>query len=152
MAQKKRINSEKVVQKAQKRELMAEKERIKSRGDWMKEAQAAFNKWIRARDIDQPCISCGSHNRSAWDAGHYRTTAAAPELRFNEFNNNKQCVQCNQHQHGNLIEYRIGLIKKIGIDRVEWLEGPHEPAKYTIEQLKEIKAKYSRLARELLKE
>jgi hypothetical protein len=50
---------------------------------------------------------------------------------------------------GNLINYRINLAKKIGVDLVEWLEGPHEPKKYTIEQLREIKATYSRKAREL---
>jgi hypothetical protein len=118
------------------------KQKAKSRGQWLKEAQAAFNAFIRNRDAGLPCISCGSTDRRSWDAGHYRTTAAAPELRFNEDCVHKQCVQCNQHKHGNQLEFRLGLIKRIGMDKVEWLEGPHEPKKYTIPELMAIKAEY----------
>ncbi|MFK5282538.1 hypothetical protein ACI3PL_23545 [Lacticaseibacillus paracasei] len=35
---------------------------------------------------------------------------------------------------------------------VEWLEGPHEPKHYSADDLKEIKAKYTALARELEKQ
>ena len=128
-----------------------EKERIKSRGDWIKEAQAAFNRWIRARDAELPCISCGRFHDGQFHAGHYRTTASAPELRFNENNVHKQCSPCNLHKHGNVIEYRINLVKRIGIELVEWLEGHHEPKKYTIEELKQIKTKYSALVKALEK-
>lgn len=120
----------------------------------MKEAQAAFNAWVRARDeaVGLPCISCGSLARKSWDAGHYRARSVAPSLRFHPDNVHRQCVQCNQHQHGNLIDFRIGLVKRIGLERVEWLEGQHPPAKYTIPELQEIKAKYRKLTRELMKE
>ncbi len=50
---------------------------------------------------------------------------------------------------GNIAEYRIRLIKKIGLDKVEWLEGPHEPAKYTIDDLKELIVKYKAKCKEL---
>jgi len=43
---------------------------------------------------------------------------------------------------GNITLYRINLIKKIGIERVEWLEGPHPPAKWTIEELQGIISTY----------
>jgi hypothetical protein len=118
------------------------KERLKSRKDWLKEAQIAFNAFIRYRDKDLPCISCQSLNRASWDAGHYRTTAAAPELRFNELNVHRQCVQCNQHQHGNLLEFRIGLIKRIGQEKVDWLEGKHNAKHYSIDILKLVKLSY----------
>jgi hypothetical protein len=136
------------------------KERIKSRADYLKEAQAAFNRWIRARDADEPCISSGVGNThyvsgkpkiTTWDAGHYRTVGACPELRFCEINVHKQSVHDNQHLHGNIIAYRKGLIERIGLEMVEWLEGPHEPKKFTIEELKVVKAKYSRMVRELEK-
>lgn len=125
--------------------------KAKSRGEYMKEAQAAFNAYIRARDekAGLPCISCGSLNRNSWDAGHYRARSVAPALRFHPDNVHRQCVQCNQHQHGNLIDFRIGLIKRIGIEKVEWLEGQHEPKKYTIQELEEIKADYRKKTREL---
>jgi hypothetical protein len=50
---------------------------------------------------------------------------------------------------GNILEYRIRLVKKIGQSAVDWLEGPHEAKRYTIDELKEIKARYRRLLREL---
>ena len=127
------------------KQLREQKEKLKSRADWMKEAQQAFNAWIRYRDKDEPCISCQRHHAGQYHAGHYRTTAAAPELRFNELNVHKQCSVCNNHKHGNITEYRINLVKKIGVEKVEWLEGKHEAKKYTIDELKEIKEKYKTL-------
>jgi len=41
------------------------------------------------------------------------------------------------------------LIEKIGLERVEWLEGPHEPKKYTIDELKGIRDLYRRKLKEL---
>lgn len=139
-----RLDKEK---KAARKEHRAAKERIKSRGQWLKEAQTAFNKYIRLRDAAEPCISCGRHHAGQYHAGHYRSVGSAPELRFEELNNNKQCAPCNNHLSGNLIPYRVNLIGKIGLDKVEWLEGPHDPKKYTIDDIKEIKAKYAKLAR-----
>lgn len=125
------------------------KAKLKTRAQWMKEAQAAFNKYIRLRDAGQPCISCGRHHQGQWHAGHYLSTGARPELRFEESNVHLQCAPCNNHLSGNIVLYRIGLITKIGIEKVAWLEGPHEPKKYTVDDLKAIKAKYTALAKEL---
>lgn len=137
------------VDKAERAEIRQAKERIKSRGDHLKDAQTAFNAWIRERDAALPCISCGRHHEGQYHAGHYRTTAAAPELRFEPLNVHKQCAPCNNHMSGNIVEYRINLVKKIGAEAVEWLEGKHEPAKLTIEDIRAITAKYRALVREL---
>lgn len=128
------------------------KERVKTRGEWLREAQAEFNKYIRLRDHGEPCISCQRHHQGQYHAGHYRTVGSSPELRFEELNVMKQCQPCNNHLSGNLVEYRKNLIKKIGLDKVEWLEGPHDPKHYTIDDIKEIKDKYKKLARDLEKE
>lgn len=125
------------------------KAKAKPRSKYTAEAQAAFNRWVRIRDSGQPCISCGRHHQGQHHAGHYRTTKAAPELRFDEWNVNLQCQPCNTHLSGNIIEYRKGLLAKYGLSVVEYLEGPHEPKKYTIEELIEIKKKYTALAKEL---
>lgn len=125
------------------------KERIKSRSDWLKEAQAGFNKYIRLRDKDEPCISCKRHHDGQYHAGHYRTVGSCPELRFCEDNCHKQCAPCNNHKSGNIVEYRINLRSRIGDERLNSLEGPHEPKKYTIDEIKAIKAKFSKMAREL---
>lgn len=128
------------------------KEATKTKGQHTKEAQAAFNAFIRERDKDLPCVSCGRHHQGQYHAGHYRTTAAAPELRFEPLNVHKQCAPCNNHKSGNLIEYRIELVKRIGLEKVEWLERPHEPKRYTIEDLQAIKANYRAIVREMRKE
>lgn len=120
----------------------ARKQALKSRQDHLKDAQAAFNAFIRERDRDEPCISCGRHHTGAYDAGHYRSVGAQPALRFDEANCHKQCVPCNQHKAGNIVEYRIRLVQKIGALRVELLETEHAPAKYSIEDAQRVKATY----------
>ncbi len=126
------------------RDIKKRKEKLKTKGDWMREAQTEFNKFIRLRDQGRPCISCdkpddGTHQRHA---SHFRSCGASPELRFNELNVHASCAQCNSIKSGNLIEYRIRLIKKIGIKNVEYLEGPHEPLKLTLEDIKSLKQMY----------
>lgn len=128
--------------KADRRLTREAKAKLKTRADWMREAQAAFNAWIRKRDAGKPCISCGRHHAGQWHAGHYRTTKAAPELRFDERNVHAQCAPCNNHLSGNIIEYRKGLIEREGIETVDYLEGPHDPKHYTVEDLKAIRDEY----------
>lgn len=149
-------NAEKAEKKRkEKTRQLKQKLRDEDRSYWMKKAQASFNAYIRFRDKDLPCISCGSNPNdnnlmtgSRWDCGHYRSVGANPELRFEELNTAKQCVKCNRDLSGNVVNYRIGLVKRIGIDKVEWIEGPHEPKKYTIDELKEIDRKYRRLVKD----
>lgn len=132
----------KAIAQRDRREIQVRKEKLKSRGDYVREAQQAFNAWVRLRDADQPCISCGRHHQGKYDAGHYRTTAACPELRFDPLNVHKQCSPCNTQLSGNIVEYRLELIRRIGQERVDWIEGPHEAKRYTIDDLKAIKAEY----------
>ena len=142
----------KALAEIERKDIKVRKEKLKSRADHLKDTQHAFNAWIRARDAGQPCISCGTTADVQYCAGHYRTTAASPELRFEPLNVNLQCNRnCNMGKSGNLLGYRPGLIQKIGIEAVEWLEGPHEPKKYTIEQLKAMTAEYRAKTRELKK-
>lgn len=138
---------------ALKREQTRQKrEALKTRGDRLREAQIAFNRFIRARDAALPCISCGRDTGAKRNAGHYRSVGAAPELRFNELNVHGQCEHCNSYLSGNLIYYRKGLIRRVGVEVVEWLESNHPPLKLGIEELKQLKADYNRKARELEKQ
>lgn len=130
----------------------AARERIKTKGDYMRETQAAFNEWIRERDRDLPCISCGRFHQGQFHAGHYRTVGANPELRFNPLNVHKQCAPCNNHKSGDIVNYRINLVQRIGADQVEWLEGPHEPQRYTVDELKAMKASFRAMTRSLRKD
>lgn len=127
----------------------AARESFKTRGDWAREAQAAFNAFIRERDRAQPCICCGREETRVdglrshgWDAGHYRSVGSAPHLRFHEDNVHRQLVYCNREKSGNAIDYRLGLIERIGLARVEALERDQEPRHYSIDDLKLIKATY----------
>jgi hypothetical protein len=125
------------------------KEKIKTKGDYAKEAQQAFNEFIRLRDADLPCVSCVRHHDGKYDAGHYRTVGGNPALRYEPLNCAKQCVPCNRHKSGDVINFRLELVRRIGQEKVDWLEGPHEPKRYTIEDLKAIKAHYRAKVREL---
>lgn len=162
--------AERVREKAERRKAAQErkaireaKDRIKTRSEWMKEAQAAFNKFIRARDAALPCICCGEFGPDEawkpggqWDAGHFLGVGAYPELRFVEDNCHKQLKSCNAGsgkyaRKGRTVaqEYEERLIQKIGIERVELLKGPHEPKHYSIDDLKVIRDTYRRKALEI---
>lgn len=146
----------KAITKQARQELQERREKLKTRREHMAEAQTAFNAYIRERDAGLPCISCDSlpsdHDLitgSRWDAGHYRSVGACPELRFEPLNVHRQCVKCNRNLSGNAVEYRIRLVKRIGADRVHWLEGPHKPQRLTIEDLQAIKALYRQKLKDL---
>ena len=83
------------------------------------------------------------------NAGHYLSTGARPELRFDEQNVHKQCERCNTYLHANLIAYRARLIERVGLPTVERLEGPHAPKKYSIADLKQIRDEYRQKTRQL---
>ena len=128
--------------KTERKETREAKVRLKSKSEWLKEAQTVFNQYIRLRDKDLPCISCQRFHTGQYHAGHYLTTGAHPELRFDEINVHKQCSACNNYLSGNIVEYRINLISKIGIDAVTYLESKHQPKHYTIDDIKTLKAIY----------
>lgn len=131
-------------QKEFRAETRRRKNKIKKRSKWLKEAQDACNAYIRERDKDQGCISCGTQKPNVqYAAGHYKTRGGSPELRFHPMNIHKQCNQyCNKQLSANIVNYRPNLIKKIGLKNVEWLEGEHKLQKLTIDDIKEIKAYY----------
>lgn len=136
------------------RDIKVRKEALKSRGDYMRDAQKSFNEFVRVRDqlAGHACISSGrplDWAGNAVDAGHYRSVGSAPHLRFDERNCNAQSKQDNRYLSGNAIDYRIGLIKRIGLVAVEELEADQSVRKYTIEDLKAITAEYRAKTREL---
>lgn len=150
------LNARKAIAQIERKEIKVRKEKLKSRADHLREAQAAVNEYVRLRDAHLPCISCDSTpsdndlmTGSRWDAGHYRSVGACPELRFEPLNIHRQCVKCNRNLSGNAVEYRIRLVLRIGAEKVAWIEGPHPARKYTIEDIKTIKAEYRAKTREL---
>lgn len=148
-SEKGQASAKKALADVGRRDIKVRKEKLKSRADHLKDTQQAFNAWVRARDADLPCISCGRHHDGQYHAGHYRTVGANPELRYEPLNAWKQCAPCNNHLSGNLINYRSSLLQRIGEEKVTWLEGPHEAKKYTVQELKAMTADYRAKTKEL---
>lgn len=142
--------------KAERKADKARKEAIKTIPELKREAQTAFNAFIRFRDKDMPCISSGKPLSQeaiggGFDAGHYRSIGSAPHLRFNENNVHGQSKQDNRYGAGRAVEYRIGLIARIGLEAVEALEADNAYHKWTADELKAIKTTYKEKLKELQK-
>ena len=134
--------------KAWKKEKKQLKESLKTTSDYLKELQVVFNQWVRLRDKGNVCISCQKPAKKE-NAGHYRSAGSSPQLRFEPLNVHLQCEYCNTYLHSNAINYRINLIKKIGLDKVEWLEQEHEPKHYSTPELVLMKQEYKEKIRQL---
>lgn len=124
---------------------------VKPLKHWEDLTQRVVNDYIRERDRELPCISCGTYTTVQWEAGHFRSRGKASHLRYHEDNIHAQCHHCNVHLSGNQQQYRINLIAKIGAERVEALENNNTPHRYTREELERIRARYRGLLRELIK-
>lgn len=145
--QKRRTETQaKAEAKIERKELRERKNKMKSRGDWLTDAQKDCNAYIRGRDYGNVCISCQKPPKKK-NAGHYLSVGSHPELRFHPFNINLQCEHCNTYKSGNQAAYRVNLIDKIGLSNVEWLEGPHDAQHWSIEDIKEIKGHYKEQAK-----
>lgn len=154
-----------------KREAKALRERkvaLKPRSRWLQEAEGAVRAYCRERDRFEPCMSCGRTVAEVesgpwrpggyWDGGHYLSKGSHPELRLCTWNIWKQCKACNSGA-GNHVKkhstvqkaYRARLVEKLGEERVQWLEGPHEPLKPDIVYLRRVKSIFSRRAKQVAK-
>jgi hypothetical protein len=138
--------------KAERRQDKAKLDAMRTRPQLMRVAQSAFNAYVRARDAGKQCISCGNQLPinaigGAFDCGHYRSVGSAPHLRFDERNAHGQCKHCNRYLSGNHVEYRNGLIARVGIETVEALECDQEPRKYSKDDLIMLAESYRRQAR-----
>jgi hypothetical protein len=129
-------------------------EELKTLPKLLKEAQREFNRFIRLRDISQPCICCGrplgnTQVGGGYDAGHYRSVGSAHHLRFNSDNCHAQRKDCNRWGSGRAVDYRLGLIQRIGLARVEALEADQSSPNWTRDDVRAIRDKYRAACREL---
>lgn len=149
-----RVKAAKVRAAKDKRETRAKLEKFKKRGEWIEEAQRAFNLWVRTRDAGQPCICCGKPFEpqkpgGSMDAGHYISRGAAPHLRFDERNVFGQRKNCNRPGGATRAAFRAGVVARIGLEAVEALEADQSSPKWSIDDLKQIKATYTAKAKAL---
>ncbi|EKN6355347.1 NinG family protein [Yersinia enterocolitica] len=148
---------------AERQSLKVRKLELKPDSHFKKLAQQAFNEYIRTRDRDQPCISCGETNPpdlhgGQWDCGHFKTVGGFPELRFVECNAYRQCKSCNagSAKYGGkaaTVEkmYRESLAEKFGQELVDWLDGPHEMTNYRRDDYIRIREAYKAKTKALKK-
>ena len=125
------------------------KENLKTTSDWLKEAQAVFNKYIRERDKGLNCISCNKPPLKK-NCGHYYSQGGHSNVRFDEDNCHLQCEHCNTYLSGNLLNYQIGIEKRIGAEKLIELQGrAHLEKKWSVEELKELIKKYKEKYKQL---
>ena len=98
------------------------RENTKTMSQYEAEAKKSFQHYIRLRDEQDPCISCGTYTSDIWDGGHWFKAEIYSGLIFDERNCRKQCRKCNRYLGGNEINYRIGLVNKFGEEYVKELE------------------------------
>lgn len=152
-AKAKESRQRKAIEKVERREIRAAKERIKSRAEYLKEAQAVMNRYVRLRDAHLGCVSCDKPATwpGQWHCSHFRSVGAAPHIRFSLWNMHKACSICNNHLSGNIAEYLPRLIERIGAERVEALQCDSRIVRYDIPYLKRLKAVFSKKCRRLEK-
>lgn len=102
---------------------------LMKQNELVKKVDTEFQLMRRLQEADQngicECISCGrKHNYKLMDGGHFIAKSLKGNfgVRYHPDNVWPQCKQCNKWLHGNPAEYRQKLLKKIGKQKVEWLE------------------------------
>ena len=140
-----RAAEKKAKEKEQRKADRARKDALKPVSRWEDECRQIVQKLARIRDRDDGCISChmGPNYGGQWHGSHYRSVGASSNTQFLLWNIHKACAQCNKFKGGNREGYRPRLIKKIGLERVEWLDAQNHVTKRSgptyIEYLKRFK-------------
>ena len=139
------IRAKKAVKKQKRQETREEKERLRNKSYYEKQLQSEINEIVRIIDTGKGCISCfhgwGGEFTRKKNAGHFYSVGSCPEMRFNVNNIYLQCELCNCHLHGNLDNYKKGLIghySQIVFDRLEKSKQEQKALKLSIEELRTL--------------
>lgn len=133
-----------VMHKENKKKKAETKEKLKTKSQHLKELQVIFNKYIRLRDADEPCISCGIKIIGTSHASHFFSVGSTPGLRFDENNVHASCEKCNLHLHGNQFEYSIRLPDRIGLESFnELVQKKGQKLMLSIPEITELKKVYN---------
>ncbi len=137
--------------KRERQEWRAKVAEAKPRQYWLKRAENAVNAYIRERDREQPCISCGTWDTPEWHAGHFIPVGRSSSIRYDFANIHRQCHQCNWKMGGNQTQYEERLPAKIGLEEVERLKVAPRLKAWTREECQAIEADAKARLRELMK-
>lgn len=141
------------IAKAHRREDRAKRLRLKPLSYFEKRTEEEVNRYVRLRDYRDGCISCDKPASwsGQWHASHWRSVGAARGLRYNLWNVHKACSECNHKKSGNIMEYTPRLIRKIGPEKVEWLESQNQVERRTREYLDRLRMVFMKKSRRLQK-
>ena len=114
-----------------------------------KKADKYFSLFIRERDKDKPCITCGSYAEK--DCGHF-ISRRYEATRYDEKNSAGQCKKCNRFEYGNQFEHGFQIDKIYGKGTAEGLllksKWMVKRTQYDYEMIaEEFKNKYERLCK-----
>lgn len=138
--------------KEKKERVKQTKESLQTKSDYVKILQILVNRYVKLRDTGLPCISCQKEIKNKRDSGHYFSVGNYPSVRFDLRNINSQCINCNQFNGGNLIEYRKHLITKIGQNEFDDLDRlAHQNRQYTIDEVKDLIKEYKEKIKQIEK-
>ncbi len=148
-----REKKEKKEGKERRKKIKVMKDKLKTLSDHKKELQVLVNRFVNLRDKGRECVSCSTPDIGLKrDASHFWSQGGNPSVRFDLDNIHSSCVHCNRDKHGNLLEYRPRLIKRIGRKRFDELGMRRvESSKYTIPEIEELIAHYKQKCMELKK-
>ena len=158
-----------IARKAERDTTRKRKEAAEPRSKVLARAKTIIQKFRRLEELSKGrgCMSClrtqeevqstdGWKPGGAWDGAHFVSKGASPELALEPRNIWLNCKSCNggagnytRKNHTVMQNYETNLRAAEGDALVDWLKGPHEPAKHTIDDLRAIIALYRGKLKEL---
>ncbi len=140
-------------ERSRKKAKTAKSKELRTRLDWYSRLGTLVNQYVRWRDRDEPCCTCGTTNPNIkYDAGHFHTKKARPDIRFELTNIHRQCSQrCNVYGSGMRNEYEKFIADKYGPEHVDWLAEQKRPLFEVFPNWQDIEAEIKRY-RKLLRE
>lgn len=147
-AERRQMGERKVQRKAN----TEKRKELMTRSQWYKRLEKLVNQYVRWRDRDEPCCTCGTTNPGIkYDAGHFHTVAARSDIRFELTNIHRQCsMNCNQFGSGKSREYEAFITRKYGAAHVEFLKRHQRPLHDVFPNWQDIEAEIVRY-REVLR-
>lgn len=135
----------------------ARRESMKGAPELKREAQDAFNRYVRFRDAGKGCLVCGvtlvlGGFGGGFDAGHIRSRSNADNLRFDERNVHGQCKPCNAAGATKDWQMREAADRRLGHEVAAELYADNRVIKWQRDQLREIRDTYRAKARQLEKQ
>ncbi|MDI4633311.1 recombination protein NinG [Pelomonas sp. V22] len=144
-------------QREERKATRAAKEAAKGVQVLKKEAQEAFNEYVRLRDVGKGCFVCGVPLQlgglgGGFDAGHIRSRSQADHLRFDERNVHGQCKHCNAPGATKDHVMREAAARLLGQEVADALYADNRVHKWQRDELREIRDTSRARARQLRKE